>query len=175
MSRLNTLSATAIRAMHAQETQEELILLVTITDPTDFQNPIRLCDNYIDRLNSLSTDSEIIYGTTSRGEDYVFLPLEIGLPQEQETGLGQCSLKLSYVTQEAISLIREKLSEPTAVIIELVLASSPNTVEAAFTGFSITSATYNADEITLDLSMVSLSREPFPCFNFTPSSFPGLF
>lgn len=175
MSRLNSLTAAAIRAMHAQQTDEELILLVTIADPTNSQTPIRLCDNYVGRLESLSSDSEIVYGTTSRGHDYLYLPLQIALPQEQETGVGQCSLQLNYVTAEAIVLIREKLTQPTSVTIELVLASSPNTVEASFSGFDITSASYNADQVTLDLSMVSLSREPFPCYNFTPGSFPGLF
>lgn len=175
MSRLNSLTASAIRAMHAQQTDEELILLVTITDPTDLANPIRLCDNYTGRLTNLSTDTEIVYGTVSRGEEYIYLPLTIGLPQEQETGVGTCSLQLNYVTAEAIVLIREKLTKPTAVTIELVLSSNPHVVEASFSGFDITSATYSADVITLDLSMVSLSREPFPCYNFTPGSFPGLF
>lgn len=174
MSRLNSLTATAIRAMYAQQTDEELIMLVTITDPTDVNNPIRLCDNYTGRL-SISTDTEIIYGTNSRDHDYFFLPLQIGLPQEQDTGLGQCTLNLNYVTSEAVILIREKLTKPTDVTIELVLASDPDTVEARFNGFSITGATYNADQVSLSLSMVSLSREPFPCYNFTPSTFPGLF
>jgi len=179
MSRLNSLSQSAIKAMFASETPEAVILLVTITNPADSANPIRLADNYTNRLASLTTDEEIIYGVTSTAsgtsKDYIFLPMQIGLPGEEEAGAGQCSLILNFVTREAIELIRTHLTSPVSVQIDLVLANSPNTVEATFTGFKITNVTYNADQITFDLNMVSLSREPFPCFTFTPANFPGLF
>ena len=175
MSRLNSLSQSAIKAMFASETSEALILLITITDPTDLANPIRLADSYIGRINSLTTDTEVVYGVTSNGHDYIFLPLQINLPGEQEAGAAQCSLTLNFVTKEAIQLIREKLTSPVSVQIDLVLASSPDRVETSFSGFKITNVSYNADHITLDLNMVSLSREPFPSFTFTPANFPGLF
>ena len=175
MSRINSLSQSAIRAMFASETSEALILLITITDPTDLANPIRLADSYTNRIASLTTDSEVIYGVTSNNKDYIFLPLELNLPGEQEAGAGQCSLTLNYVTSEAIQLIREKLTSPVSVQIDLVLASTPNQIECSFSGFKITNVSYSAEQITLDLNMVSLSREPFPSFTFTPANFPGLF
>jgi hypothetical protein len=101
--------------------------------------------------------------------------MNLNLPAEQDTGVGTCSLTLQYVTREAIELIRTELTKPVRVGIELVLSGTPNTVEASFPGFYITSATYNADAITFELTMINLSREPFPCYNFIPSYFPGLF
>lgn len=175
MSRLNSLSQSAVRAMFASETPEALILLITITNPADLANPIRLADGYTNRIASLTTDSEIAYGVTSNSKDYIFLPMQIALPGEQEAGAAQCSLILNFVTREAIDLIRTHLTSPVSVQIDLVLASSPDTIEATFSGFKITNVTYNADQITFDLNMVSLSREPFPCFTFTPANFPGLF
>jgi hypothetical protein len=175
MSRLNSLSQSAIRAMFASETPEALILLITITNPADPTAPVRLADGYTNRIDSLTTDNEVIYGVTSNSKNYIFLPMELSLPGEQETGAGQCSLILKFVTREAIELIRTHLTSPVDVQIDLVLASSPNTVETSFSGFKITNVTYNADQITFDLNMVSLSREPFPSFTFTPANFPGLF
>jgi hypothetical protein len=175
MSRLNSLSQSAIKAMFASETSEALILLITITDPTDPANPIRLADGFTGRLASLTTDTEVYYGVTSNSHDYLFLPMQLNLPGEQETGAAQCSLTLNFVTKEAIQLIREKLTSPVDVQIDLVLSSTPDHVEASFAGFKITNVSYNADQITFDLNMVSLSREPFPCFTFTPANFPGLF
>jgi len=180
MSRLNSLSQSAVRAMFASETPEALILLVTITNPADPTTPIRLADGYTNRITSLTTDTDVIYGVTSTinggiSRDYLFLPMQIALPGEEEAGSAQCSLVLNFVTKEAIELIRYHLTSPVSVQIDLVLASSPNTVEASFSGFKITNVTYNADQITFDLNMVSLSREPFPCFTFTPANFPGLF
>ena len=151
-------------------------MLLTIYDPETSTSPVfRFADSYTTRLASLTTDTEIVYGVPSRGEDYVFLPMNLALPAEQDTGVGTCSLTLQYVTREAIELIRTELTKPVRVGIELVLSGTPNTVEANFSGFYVTSATYNADSITFDLTMINLAREPFPCYNFIPSYFPGLF
>jgi len=175
MSRLNSLSQSAVRAMFASETPEALILLITITNPADAANPIRLADGYTNRIASLTTDTDVTYGVTSNSKDYLFLPMQISLPGEQEAGAAQCSLVLNFVTREAIELIRTHLTSPVSVQIDLVLASSPDRIETSFSGFKITNVTYNAEQITFDLNMVSLSREPFPCFTFTPANFPGLF
>lgn len=176
MSRLSRLSPEAIRAMFSSESDETLVMLLTIYNPAnETQVVFRFADNYTQRITSLTTDEEVIYGVPSRGQDYVFLPMEVSLPAEQDTGVGTCKLTLQYVTREAIELIRTELTKPTKVQLELVLSGSPNTVEAIFPGFYITSATYNADSINFDLTMINLAREPFPCYNFIPSYFPGLF
>jgi len=175
VSRLTSLSANAIRAMYGSETDQGLITLITIYDPITNVPAYRLADNYTGRLASVTTDQEIIYGVTSRSNEYSFLPMQITLPSENDTGLGQCNIVLNYALPEAIALIRSRLFKPTKVLIELVLSGSPNTVEVSFTDFSITSVGYSAQQITLNLEMVSLIREPFPCYNFTPGYFPGLF
>lgn len=175
MSRLSRLSPQAIKAMFSSETDEQIITLLTIQDPSQPNTPIRLADSFTQRLAGLTTDDEVVYGVVSRGNNYVFLPLEISLPSEEETGVGRCSITLNYVTTEAIKLIREKLSNPTQVTIELVLSSNTNYVEAIFPGFQIIGATYNAESINLQLDMIDYSKEPFPCYNFTPNYFPGLF
>ena len=176
MSRLTRLSPEAIRAMFSSESDQTLIMLLTIYDPdNESQVVFRFSDNYTQRITSLTTDNEVIYGVPSRAQNYVFLPMEISLPAEQDTGVGSCTLTLQYVTREAIELIRTELNKPTKVQLELVLSGSPNVVEAVFPGFYITAATYNADSINFELTMINLAREPFPCYNFIPSYFPGLF
>lgn len=177
MSRLSTLSAAAVRAMFSSETDENIIMLLTVYYPNEETDiaAFRFADSYTQRIESLTTDAEAIYGVPSRGQDFVFIPMNISLPAEQDTGVGTCSITLQYVTREAIELIRTELTKPTKVKIELVLSGSPNTVEAVFPGFYITGATYNADSINFELTMINLAREPFPCYNFIPSYFPGLF
>lgn len=176
MSRLSTLSAAAIKAMFSSETDEALIMLLTIYSPEDDTTVItRLSDGFTGRLLNKTTDDEVIYGVVSRGNDYVFLPMQINLPGEQETGASNCSISFNYVTPEAIDIIRTQLTAPAKVSIELVLSGTPSTVEASFPDFYITNASYNAESITLDLTMINLAREPFPCYNFIPSYFPGLF
>ena len=177
MSRLSTLSPAAVRAMFSSETDENIIMLLTIYYPNEANDVavFRFADSYTGRLENLTTDSEVVYGVSSRGQDFVFLPMNISLPSEQDTGVGSCTISLQYVTREAIEVIRTELNNPTKIKLELVLSGSPNTVEAVFPGFYITGATYNADSINFDLTMINLAREPFPCYNFIPSYFPGLF
>lgn len=175
MSRLTKLSPEAIKAMFSSETDEQLITLLTIEDPSQPNTPVRLADSYTQRLTGLTTDDEVVYGVVSRGNNFIFLPLEITLPSEEDTGVGRCNVVLNYVTTEAIQLIREYLVNPTQINLEIILASNPNYVEASFPGFYVVSASYNANQITLTLDMIDYSREPFPCYNFTPNYFPGLF
>jgi hypothetical protein len=180
MSRLSRLSPQAIKAMFSSETDEQLIMLLTIydpngsTDPAAATTPIRLSDNYTQRLSS-TTDNEVIYGVVSNSQEYVFIPMTLNLPNEQETGLGDCSISLNFVTPEMITVIRDHLRIRTKVLIELVISSNLNYIEATLQDYHITSATYNAESVNLTLSMVSYNTEPFPSFSFTPSYFPGLF
>lgn len=175
MSRLNRLSPSAIKAMFSSETEEQLITLITIEDPHSPNTPIRLANGFTQRLAQYTTDDELVYGVVSRTHDFLFLPLEINLPIDEEAGLGDVTLSLNYVTAEAIELIRTYLTSPSAVTIELVIGSTPDYVEAVFSGFSITNVTYNAQSIVMTLTMTNYNREPFPAYTFTPKYFPGLF
>jgi hypothetical protein len=191
MSRLSSLSSAAIKAMFSSETEETLIMLLTIYDPADNTPAIRVCDNFNKRLTRApyaTTDTDIYYGITSNSNDFVFLPMQITLPTDQEAGSDRCSITLNYVTEEAISLIRTHITGPTKILIQLVLTKTPitgdgqtnqepdlDTIEASFPNFYITSITYNAESITFELNMISYNREPFPSYNFVPSYFPGLF
>ena len=180
MSRLSKLSPAAIKAMFSSETDEQLIMLLTVydpngsTDPNAATTPIRLSDNYTQRLPS-TTDDEIAYGVISNSNEYLFVPMTLNLPNDQETGPGDCTITLNFVTPEIITVIRDHLRVRTKVLIELVISSNLNYIEASLQDYYITSATYNAETVTLNLGMVSYNTEPFPSFSFTPSYFPGLF
>jgi len=146
--------------------------------PVTVKRVFRLADSWTERLN-YTTDEEVIYGVKStvagNNREYIFLPIEVQLPQEAETGEASCTLVLNYVTPELIELIRVQLTKPANVIIQLTLSSNTNYIEAEFSGFFISNASYSASQISLELSMIPYSREPFPAYNFTPLYFPGLF
>jgi hypothetical protein len=174
MSRV--LSANAIQAMFSQETDETLITLVTIYRPDTSLTPIYLADNFTQRLSSLTTDLEVVYGVVGpSSQEYIFLPLEISLPSEAEDGMSNCSIRINFVTPDIINIIRTELTEPVKVKIDLVLSGSPTDVEASFSGFYITNVSYNAESIQLQLGMINYNVEPFPAYGFTPRYFPGLF
>jgi hypothetical protein len=68
-----------------------------------------------------------------------------------------------------------QLTSSLKVKLELILSSTPDTVEAEFPDFSLSGFTYNADTISAELTVESLAQEPFPAHTMTPSYFPGLF
>lgn len=175
MSRLASMSPQAIKAVFAPESDEYLICLVTLSNYDDTGNVIRLADGYTGRLSSLTTDDEVIYGVTSRSNEYIFLPINITLPSEEEAGVSRCTITLNDVTRYVMPMIQAQIKRPPELLLELVLSSSPSTVEASFPGFYVTNITYTAETVQLDVSMINYQNEPFPCFSFTPKYFPGLF
>jgi hypothetical protein len=173
MSRLTTMSPDAIRAIFSPEADSDLLFLLTIYDPSNPSTVVaRLCDGFTKRISE--TADEVIYGVTSRSQDFTFLPMEISLPTEEEAQAPRCSIVLRDVTRYVIPIVRTIVGPPT-VKMELVLSKTPDTVEASFTGFYISNFSYNADSVTADLSMIDYEREPFPMHSFTPAYFPGMF
>lgn len=187
MSRLLTMSAEAIKSVFSTNADSDLIFLLTIYDPLyDATNPtnpahpspvaVRLADGYTGRLSVdyPETADEVYYGVTSRGSEFLYLPMEITLPSEEETQAPRCSLTLYDVTRQLTPIIRN-LSNPPKIKMELVLSKTPDVVEASFEWFYINNITYNASTVTANLSMIDYEREPFPMHAFTAVYFPGLF
>jgi hypothetical protein len=107
--------------------------------------------------------------------NFLYFPMDIVLPSETDDGSSNCSIVVNFINNEIIQLFREGLTSPAKVLIQLVLSDNPSFVEASFSNFYITGISYNAQSITLDLSMINYSTEPFPAYNFSPKYFPGLF
>lgn len=172
LSRLATMTPEAIKALFSPNSDETLICLLTMYDPVTNVPILRLADNYLTRISESAED--VVYGVTSRANNYIFLPLQISLPSEEDNTAPKCSIVINDVTRHITPIIRE-LTAPPKVLLEMVLTSSPDTVEAFFDGFYINNITYNADSVTADLQMINYQVEPFPCYTFTPAFFPGLF
>ena len=173
MSRLTSMSPDAIKAIFSPESDSDLLFLLTIYDPADGTTVVtRLCDGFTQRISE--TADEVVYGVVSRSQDFMFLPMEISLPTEEEAQAPRCSIVLRDVTKYVIPIVRTIVGPPK-VKMELVLSKTPNTVEASFTGFYISNFSYNADSVTAELSMIDYEREPFPMHSFTPAYFPGMF
>lgn len=173
MSRLTKMSPDAIRAIFSPDADSDLIFLLTIYDPANPTQVIaRLADGFTQRISE--TDNEVIYGVVSNGNPYIFLPIEVTLPTEEEAQAPKCSITIHDVTRYIMPMIRD-IAGPPKIKMELVLSKTPDIVEVSFDGFYINSFTYNADTVSASLSMIDLEREPFPMHSFTPRYFPGLF
>ena len=173
MSRLTSMSPNALKAVFSPDSDDDLIILLTIYNPLNESEVIfRLADGFTKRISE--TESDILYGVTSNGFDYTFLPMEISLPSEDEAQAPRCSIVMHDVTRHLTPIIRT-ITAPPRIKLELVLTKTPDVVEVSFSDFYINAFTYNADTVTADLAMIDYEREPFPMHSFTPRYFPGMF
>lgn len=173
MSRLSTLSGNAIANMLSPDAQDSLAVLLTFTG-SGISTPVRICDSYTQRLTGLTTADEVVHGMVSRSNNFIYLPFQITMPDEQVASAPRCQITMFDVTRYLIPVLRT-VTTPPNVLIELVMRGTPNTVEIAFDGFQMGAINYNRDQITAELVVQSLAAEPFPAHTFTPSYFPGLF
>ena len=133
-----------------------------------------------DLIVDLETDrtinpEDVIYGVIGPdSKPFIFLPLDIVLPDETEGRAPRASITIYNATRYLTPLVR-RLDGPPRVKIELVLSSAPTIPEVSFEAFYVSNITYNRDQVGMELSMIDYDREPFPQYTFSPTYFPGIF
>ena len=166
---MRLLSITMRHALSNQETGEVAVVLLTIRHPM-LPAPIRLSSDPTQRLSNVP----LTYGTVSRGHAYLFFPFSHVLPDEVDDRAPAAQIQIENVSRDLIQLLRSA-NTSAKVDMELVLASAPDNVEIEYLGFDLSAVTYNAEIVTLELTIDSLDTEPYPAGKFTPAGFPGLF
>lgn len=153
-----SLSSAAIASMHAQETGEVWLVLLTINHASMAQ-PIRVVNNTED--------------ITSRGALFQAFPFEIILPSDDPDSPPKAIIRFDNVERTAIATIRS-ITSPPSVTLEVILASQPDTVEISYPNFALRNVRYDATVIEGELTFEGLYTEPIT-YQMTPSRFPGLF
>lgn len=155
---MRTVSSNARAALYAAQTSEVFLQLLTVDHP-DLGAPLRLVNN---------TESIV-----SDGETFEPFPFELVLPAETDTELPTVELVVDNVSRELLEEVRS-ISTPFTLTIEIVLASSPDVIEASY-DLESRSATYDASSIRFQLGAEAYMSEPFPADIYTPTTYPGLF
>lgn len=163
-----SLSTRARNAMFAQQTSEVFIVLLTISHPS-FDDDIRVSSDPFELLPIAN-----VRGVVSRSKEYVFIPFDIILPQQDDTNVARATLSVDNIGREIVSAVRTADSAVN-VKIEVVLASDVDTPEISLDGFQLSSVSYDAFTVSGELSMEYYDLEPFPSLRFTPPDFPGIF
>lgn len=154
-----SLTQAAVKALTAQETGEIFLMLVTITH-SSMPTPLYFVNNTVDII--------------SRGQTYLGWPFQIALPDEREDALPQVQLQIDNVDRRIMEGVR-LLATPATVALEIVLASSPDTLERGPFTFRLVNVEYTALLITATLAPEDVLNEPAMQHIFSPSTFPGLF
>lgn len=145
--------------MFAAQTSEAFVLLLTFAHP-DLAVPIRVC-NAGDTL-------------WSGGFEFPHFPFEFELPGEVEGAPPTVRLRICNVDRSIVEAIRSIQSPPT-VTLSLVMASSPDTIEAGPFEFTLRDATFDAIIVEGGLAYQDVLNEPFPADQFSPTRTPGIF
>ena len=154
-----TLSPQTLEAINAPETGDAFLILMTISH-ADLAVPIRVTSDGID--------------TQSRGNSFTAFPFELSLPDDEDNKAPRARLVLDNVDRSIVRAVRSLTSSPT-ILIEIVRAAAPDTVEAKFEDFRFTNISYDARTVEGDLGIEDFTAKPFPAAAFSPSLFPGLF
>jgi hypothetical protein len=161
------------RAIFSQETGRIAICLVTITHES-LSEPIYLSADPTMRLPELTTASDVVYGTISRGRNYLYYPMSITLPNDTDEGGNEITVTIDNVRRELTEIIRT-IQTPPVFLLEIVMDNALDVVEFQWPEYRLANITYNAQTITGTLSLETLVNEPFPVGAFTPAGFPGIF
>ncbi|MCD6262278.1 MAG: DUF1833 family protein [Deltaproteobacteria bacterium] len=152
-------SLTFRQAVYGQTTDEAFLVLLEL-DHSDLSEPIRVTSDGVD--------------TISGGKTYISYRFDIRLPSDPSEGVTRGKLTIDNVDRQIVEAVRS-ISSPMSVKIMIVLASSPDTVEAEFSGFELRNVVCDALQVTGDLSVEYFTSEPFPGDLFLPATFPALF
>jgi len=155
-------------AMHAQETDEVEVALVTI-EHVALDAPVRISSDATQRLSS----DPLRYGTLSNGLEYEFILMSALVPDDQKGTPPQTALVVDNVDAQMVEILQSFVSPPATAKIEIVMASAPDAVIQRFKGLRIVRASYDETKVTLDLSREPYLSEPFG-HRQTKAFFPGL-
>jgi hypothetical protein len=141
--------------------------LLTIEHNT-LNEPIRVASDAKEDLSSG------VRGVKSNGNEFVHLPFDLVLPDQDEGQLPRAKLRIDNVNREIVKAIRQT-DTPAEITIQIVLSSDTDLVEVEITKFELTDIVADALTVEGELTTKQFDREPYPAARFTPSGFPALF
>lgn len=155
----DSLSATYKEAASHQETEECPIVLLTITHD-QLPSPIRVCNNGEDII--------------SNGETFLACPFDIELPDDAEGKVPGAKLSIANVDRQIVNALRT-ITTRAIVTLQVILASTPDVIEATYPELELIVADWNALTVSADLAWDALAGEPYPYLKMTPNTTAGVF
>ncbi|WP_353429505.1 hypothetical protein [Paracoccus denitrificans] len=172
---MRRVSLNARRMQDALNSDQIYVVLFEITHP-ELAAPIRLSTDDTERLQV----DPVIYGTRSswRGANPVTEPFlwTVGsaiLPGDLDDTPAAATVALENLDREIVRLVRS-FTTPATVAMAVVLASTPDEIEAEWADLLIMSADIDAGEVLLAISREEIENEYFPSGRMTRDRFPGL-
>jgi hypothetical protein len=151
----------ARRQARAQHADDPFIVLLTIDHddlPADLK-PLRIARNR--------------EAVVSRGHTFIAYPFAIEEPGDGDEQ-PKAAISIGNVSRRIGKAI-EAIQTPPTCLIEIVLASDPDTVERSWEEFTFTEVSWDAFQMRAVLEHVEYWDEPWPYKRATERRLPGLF
>lgn len=147
-------------SLEAWKSDEVYLILLSITHP-ELSGVLRLANNNED--------------VTSNGKVFQGFPFSIEPPSETDSP-PQASVTIQNVDRRiGIEILKLRYLQPPKAMIQVVLASNPNTVWLEYRNFYLRNIQGNAMQITANLDSWDFGREPWPARRATKDRYPSLF
>ncbi len=166
------------RAAFDDANSDEVEVALFVFEHPSLSQPVRLSTDPTERIEE---DPELIYGTRStwmdaepEDEPYLFILASAELPGDMEDVPAAATIVLENVHQDMAAVLRSFTSRAT-VHMAVVLASSPDLVEAEWRNLKLVDARGDAGEISLSITRAPVEEETVPTDSFSKSRFPGMF
>lgn len=153
-----TLSTPALNSLMDEATHEVWLVLLTISHAS-LAAPIRVVHN-----------NENI---TSRGNEFTAYAFQFIMPGQGGDGPGEAQLSIDNTDRVIVETIR-LITDAPDVLVEVILADTPDVVEISLPPLKLRDVTYNASTVTGFLRFEDLVTEPVS-ETITPSRLPALF
>lgn len=168
------LSPNAKLSIMAQESDDREIALLTVTHPK-FTQTLYLSTDATQYLYDEEDTATPVYGTVSRGKEYIYLPIQATLPSSESDKAPAGSFSISNVSTILSQYLIVVDDDYPRVTVEIVLASDPDTVIQSWPEFELTTATLDATTATVQIAMPHTDNEPSPWLRLVPAYFPNAF
>lgn len=156
------------------------IFLFTLSHPS-LDNDILFCSDNMERLPDLDNYGNPIYGVTSQGKFYYYIPLQITIPSQNAEQTENGAIVISNVRRALVPFVRQTQIRDGYAKLKIEIIEYDGTIESkdivlrTIAGINITNIEYNNLSMSFSMDMNDFSGEPFPSARFVPSYFPALF
>lgn len=146
--------------MYASQTGEAFLVLIDLGHPL-MAEPVRVSSDAVD--------------TAAGGETYQHFPFRLTWPDDTDDAPPRAALSIDAVDRSIIQHVRQISGSPIQVTMRVVLASSPDVIEAGPCTFDMRDVEYTAFEVTGQLEYSDVANEAYPLPRFDPTNTPGAF
>ena len=157
-------------AAYRPSTSQVPVMLLKI-EHANLVDPIRLST---DNKDSFVFEGETVRGTISNGQNFVFMPMQITWPDDGEEAITQARIQIDNVHRDILLAVRE-MDEAPQVTLQVVLAASPDTIEAEAANMLFQDVDGDVLSVSAVLTRRHFFGEPYPGISMLPGNFPGMF